>query len=1164
MVLGLLPLAVGAGLGLRPAVVAGGGPIGPLPLRSGEPTDLALQDRELVIAAITPSSSVRPGDRLVATGPDQSPTLLDVIEIEPGPDGKVLSTVAAADRTPTLATLDRDSLVVRWVLPPAVASALFLVRPAIGLILMAAVLFATVRVLARLWAPPSSVGGPAVAGSGRGPAPDSDRRRQRPLVALRTPVLVVPAAVVLAMTVGLATALFTGTDAVPGNVFGTGCFDAQVAGVQTGQVTNSAEGTQTVTLTAVDPARSIAFITVRSNSSRPADSTVLANLASATELELTRRTDDPTPPDITVEWSVVEYSCGVSVQRGVTAGNGTGTVDVAIAAVDPAATFVVTSSVTDRADAAHDGDDDHLATLSAATNLRLTAASGGSLPADHDYGWQVVSFDDTGDVAVQTVTQTLSGTNSESVTLGSPVDPNTTLVLAHAASAGSGADYGERAARVHLSSTTTVEVTRLTAGDPLEVSIQVVSFTDGTVVRNGIVNLAAAEVSEAVPVPAVDTTRATALATVIGPGSLSGGATDMTAGTVLGEASATVEVTDPNTVTVTRAASTAAASFGWQLVEWGGPNWWNTDYPFRQRIDVSTSSTTAPDAYTVPVTFDHLGLVAGSLAEANGDDLRVLRWDGSTWTELDRVLDDDAAWNAADTTIWFRTTDPIEAGGTDSYWFYYGNNSPAAPLADPEQVWLLHEDFESGTLGDFEDRTGATAWYQADPWTARIPLTVQSSQVDANLTNFPVHVELTNAGLGAGAATDGSDIRFTAGDGVTDVPHEIESWNPGTGELVAWVLLPSVSATVDTGFYLYYGAADAPQQQDPAAVWQDAAGVWHLNRDPSGTAPQVDDSSSARRDGLSAGSMSGADLVAGRIGSAVDHDGTDDRLDIEPFDLFGRSLTVSSWVRLDSVSGDQLVFGKANSAADRYLTLGTTGSQARVELRSGATTVDLPGGSLSTATWHHLAATWNGLTLVLYVDGVQVATVAVAGNLPTDPSMPVTIGAAASGERPVDGLIDEVRLETAARSVDWLLASVRNQTNPGTFVTTGATETGSYLGQGTWLYRKPLAVSAAFVSAALTDQPVLVQFVDPEMAGKPQVDGDDVVFTAADGVTRLDHQLESIDSVTGSITAWVRFPSLDASTDTGAFVYYGNPSAGDQQDPEAVFGPDADLVFHGS
>jgi hypothetical protein len=307
--------------------------------------------------------------------------------------------------------------------------------------------------------------------------------------------------------------------------------------------------------------------------------------------------------------------------------------------------------------------------------------------------------------------------------------------------------------------------------------------------------------------------------------------------------------------------------------------------------------------------------------------------------------------------------------------------------------------------------------------------------------------------------------------------------------------------------------------------------------------------------------MSPGDLVPGLIGQAVDFDGVDDRFDLGNWELSDhRELTASAWVNLDSVASAGVALTKASGPSARVIELGHNGSAARARLSIGGSTVKVSGGTLSTGAWHHLAASWDGTSLQLHVDGVRVATTEAYGVVDADPAMPVSIGG--SGAGPIDGRVDEVRLEATGRSSAWISATEENQRNPETFVTRGVVEIGSWLDQGSWLYRKPVVVDADQIDATLTDFPLLIQVTDADVAAAAQIGGDDIVFTAADGVTRLDHEIESWDRGTGALTAWVRVPIIDGTSDTELFVYYGNAGAIDQQDPEAVFGDEGDLIAH--
>src|SRR5574341_919689 len=85
------------------------------------------------------------------------------------------------------------------------------------------------------------------------------------------------------------------------------------------------------------------------------------------------------------------------------------------------------------------------------------------------------------------------------------------------------------------------------------------------------------------------------------------------------------------------------------------------------------------------------------------------------------------------------------------------------------------------------------SWYGT--WTYRKRITIDRTKVAgaAALSSFPVLYSVTDANLrtvangGGVGKNDGTDILFTAADGATKLNHEIELYNPSTGQLVAWV-----------------------------------------------------------------------------------------------------------------------------------------------------------------------------------------------------------------------------------------------------------------------------------------------------------------------------------------------------------------------------------------
>ncbi len=132
------------------------------------------------------------------------------------------------------------------------------------------------------------------------------------------------------------------------------------------------------------------------------------------------------------------------------------------------------------------------------------------------------------------------------------------------------------------------------------------------------------------------------------------------------------------------------------------PTWWDAAYEHRARFSVSTGSDSVTTGYSVSVAVDHAQLVADGKSLPSGDDLRVLRLEGSdcTWSELDRVLQEGSGWGVVDTTVWFSLQADIAVGSDDAdYYLYYDNPVAASPPADKTAVYAVWDDFDDATLG---------------------------------------------------------------------------------------------------------------------------------------------------------------------------------------------------------------------------------------------------------------------------------------------------------------------------------------------------------------------------------------------------------------------------------------------------------------------------------
>jgi glucose/arabinose dehydrogenase len=167
------------------------------------------------------------------------------------------------------------------------------------------------------------------------------------------------------------------------------------------------------------------------------------------------------------------------------------------------------------------------------------------------------------------------------------------------------------------------------------------------------------------------------------------------------------------------------------------------------------------------------------------------------------------------------------------------------------------------------------------------------------------------------------------------------------------------------------------------------------------------------------GTVSGASwTAAGRFGSALTFDGVNDMVtipDAAPLDLT-TAMTLEAWVR-PSVGGDWrtvLLKGHASGLAYALYASGDNGRPAGY-VRVGDERDARGTAALPTGTWTHLAVTYGGGFLRLYVNGVQVGSRAQTGTIATS-DLPLQIGGNSVWGEWFAGVIDEVRVYDRALS----------------------------------------------------------------------------------------------------------------------------------------------------
>ncbi|MFW5820369.1 MAG: DUF2341 domain-containing protein, partial [Bacteroidota bacterium] len=107
----------------------------------------------------------------------------------------------------------------------------------------------------------------------------------------------------------------------------------------------------------------------------------------------------------------------------------------------------------------------------------------------------------------------------------------------------------------------------------------------------------------------------------------------------------------------------------------------------------------------------------------------------------------------------------------------------------------------------------------------------------------------------------GYDIVFSTDETAT-LDHEIEKYDPSTGDYIAWVRIPSLAPTVDFTFYMYFGNPDVNDDPSTTLTWNASyEGIWHLH----------DDFNDATANGIN-GTNNNSTNITGLIGDAQNFD----------------------------------------------------------------------------------------------------------------------------------------------------------------------------------------------------------------------------------------------------------------------------------------------------
>ena len=178
------------------------------------------------------------------------------------------------------------------------------------------------------------------------------------------------------------------------------------------------------------------------------------------------------------------------------------------------------------------------------------------------------------------------------------------------------------------------------------------------------------------------------------------------------------------------------------------------------------------------------------------------------------------------------------------------------------------------------------------------------------------------------------------------------------------------------------------------------------------------------------GSINGATrTTTGKFGRGVSFDGVNDFVtiaDSASLDL-ARGMTIEAWVNPTSTSGSRTAVFKENRAAGHqsyslYATASSSKPAAEVATGGSYTTLN-SSQTIPANTWTHVAASFDGTTLRIYRNGVQVGSRALSGSL-VSTGDPLKIGGNAVWSEWFKGQIDEVRVWNVARTASQVAADM--------------------------------------------------------------------------------------------------------------------------------------------
>ncbi len=434
--------------------------------------------------------------------------------------------------------------------------------------------------------------------------------------------------------------------------------------------------------------------------------------------------------------------------------------------------------------------------------------------------------------------------------------------------------------------------------------------------------------------------------------------------------------------------------------------------------------------------------------------------------------------------------------------------------------------------------SSSAAWFD-DSWSyrSRIDTTITSSAADISNLQTLITVTTSSTLITAGKMQSScQDLRFTNTNGKL-LPYYIDS-GCNTGTMKVWVMLDLVPKSTTTyTMYMYYGNASAAAATD-AAKFDNVAnltGYWTFNETSVGTAA---DSSITANNGTATNSPT-IDATHTNYGNALSLTAASSQYVVTgsagPTGTAAR--TIEAWIKSSSTGAYSLFSYGVNSTGQQ---ISFADENNVLGIRASNATIFYTATGLNNGSWHHVAMVIPSAATVgdvrFYMDGVQLTSVSSSSStataINTSATNPINIGRLYSGFDYFNGIIDDVKVYSTARTNAQIAADYANTSCGGVTCTI-----------------------ASSLPATITPT---TSFATEEKASSPVAYWK---FDEGNGVVANNSQWKSSGTMTNLITN----PSFETDTTSWSTTISNAPTSWAASTEQAAFGSSSGkMVFNGS